>query len=167
MVNWSRAWSRPFKFTCGIDNPYVITKWPCKGKAGIYVFTNEYDSQVLYIGKAEGTSVDISDRLRAHVADDGNNGIGDLSTHNQTFLIRWTECKNPTFSESVAIILLQPLFNKRTEWGIDRRSMNGQIPSADQCVWEGQRLGLLPPDADYYDNLIINLCRIGSISRGK
>ncbi|MBN4003927.1 DUF349 domain-containing protein [Nostoc sp. LPT] len=159
MVNFSRAWSRPFRFVCGVDNPNVFSKLSCKGKAGIYVFTNEYDSQVLYVGKAEGTSVDICDRLRSHVTDKGNDGIGDLSTHGETFIIRWAECRNPAFSESVAIILLQPLFSKRLEWAVDRRSIDMQVPSADQCVWEAQRLGLFPSEVDYYNNLVKNLCQ--------
>lgn len=150
-MNFNNQWSQPYRFTPGKDNLSDIDHWGCKGKAGIYVFRDQYDSTTLYVGKAEGTSSDIRSRLRTHLRDmsKGNAGIGDLVRHQQTFTIRWAASKNPLLSESIAIIQLEPLFNKRNEWaGINRASL-------DQCLAEGERLGL----ASSRDKALENLTR--------
>lgn len=149
-MNFNSSWAGLFKFTAGKDSLNAIDGWGCKEKAGIYIIRDQYDSQTLYVGKAEATSCDIQDRLKAHLSlksiqiiqskrPGGNRGISDLAINEQTFMVRWAESKNPALSESIAIIQLEPLFNQKPQWvGIDRATEN--------LLWaEAKRLGLTSP----------------------
>lgn len=148
MVNFNGAWSKAFTFTCGRDNPKIIYEWGCRNKKGIYVFTDKYDNQILYIGMAGSN---ISDRLYKHVTTEGNKGVGDLASDGETFNIRWALSRQPDLAESIAIIQLAPVFNKKSEWDINNYSL-------EQCISEAQRLGLLPHDTQLFNNIALNLC---------
>lgn len=150
-MNFNSSWAGPFRFIAGTDSLNALDSWGCKDKAGIYIIRDQYDSQTLYVGKAEATSCDIQDRLKAHLSlkpiqviqsrrPGGNRGISDLSINEQTFTVRWAESRNPALSESIAIIQLEPLFNKKPQWiGIDK--------STEQVIWdEAKRLGLTSPE---------------------
>lgn len=149
-MNFNINWAGPFKFTAEKDSLNAINGWGCKEKAGIYIIRDQYDSQTLYVGKAEATGSDIRDRLKAHLSlksiqiiqskrPGGNRGISDLAINEQIFTVRWAESRNPTLSESIAIIQLEPLLNQKPQWvGIDRATEN--------VIWaEAKRLGLTSP----------------------
>jgi hypothetical protein len=148
-MNFNSIWHGPFTIHTGTaDIPGAVQGWGCKGKAGIYVIRDEFDSRTLYVGKAENTSVDIRDRLISHLTDErqpgkaGNKGIGMLSRECEVMTVRWVESNNPALAESIAIIQLEPLFNQKSQWGIDRASLHKGLE-------EAKRLGLRPERADY------------------
>lgn len=104
MFHFNNQWSAPRHFTASKSSLSEIKD--CKGKAGIYVIGDAYDSRILYVGKAEGNSEDIYSRLKAHLGgtSTSNAGIADLVEHKQSFTIRWAECTHPQLSESIAIM---------------------------------------------------------------
>ena len=144
MPKFNSNWSKPHQYDSKQDDLSILNNWDCKGKTGIYVISDEFDEENLYVGKAGG---DIHTRLSKHFSDRGNAGIGDLVKHQQKFTIRWAECTNPALSESIAITQLSPLFNKRAEWtGIDRVSV-------DTCMAEAERLGLITSKDEALDKM--------------
>ena len=135
------SWSPPFRFTGGKDTPERIENWGCKEKAGVYVIRNWDDTKTLYVGKANGTSCDIQQRLKDHLSGippAGNRGIRNLVRQGEGFTVRWVESRNPALSEAIAIIQLAPQYNLRCEWKelVDRTS-------DDDCLAEAARLGLI------------------------
>lgn len=146
-MKFNSKWSERYSYDPNSDDFRTIESWNCKGVAGIYAISDEFDERVLYVGKAEGTSRDIHSRLQAHLQDRGNAGIGDLVSHQQCFTVRFAQSEHPSLSESIAIVQLQPLFNKRSEWaGID-------LVSVDECLTEAERLGLITSREQALDNL--------------
>jgi hypothetical protein len=147
-MRFNTSWSEPVIFTGGEDSTRRVKKfWNCKGKRGIYVFSDEWDSEILYIGKAD----DINDRVGTHLRGDGNQEIFNLISNGGTVRIRWAESKDPFLSESIAIIQLAPKFNNASQWNIDRHNV-------DLILDEAERLGLIPTGTRYWENVAVNLC---------
>lgn len=134
----SKSWTPSFRFISGKDSPASIGNWGCKGKAGVYVIRDRDDTKNLYVGKAEGNTTDIQQRLQSHLSGNGNRGIRKLVLQGETFTVRWAESQNPALSEAIAIIQLAPQFNGRCEWKelVDRTL-------DDDCLAEAERLGLI------------------------
>lgn len=122
------AWSEPVQFDPTADRINDTQEWGCKGKAGIYVIRDESDAHTLYVGKAEGTSKDILDRLQAHLTGEGNSMIRERIEEGETLTIRWVECDDPAKYESVVMAYLLPTDNERCEFlGSDRTRIDEEI----------------------------------------
>lgn len=147
-MRFNTAWSDQVIFTGGEDSTRRVSKfWGCQGKQGIYVFSDEWDREILYIGKADN----ISKRVAEHLRGKGRREIFDLVKDKKTIRIRWAESKYPFLSESVAIIQLEPKFNEKPQWNIDQYKI-------DSVLHEAERLGLLPSGTRYWENVAVNLC---------
>jgi len=133
---FNSIWSAPLLFKGGSDKIDIINSWSCKDRSGVYAICDQYDSQVLYVGKAENTSCDISNRLKDHLNGLGNKGIGDLVGHKQAFIVRWVESQNPALTESIVIAALLPLFNQRSQW------YGGDRVATEAYIREFERLGV-------------------------
>ena len=145
-MKFNQSWSKPFHFQAGKDSPDVIRNWGCDGKNGIYVIRDGLDRETLYVGSAGKNEYEQGDRhiavrLKEHLEGKSHrHEINDMVAKGEGFTVRWAESQNPKVAEEIAMIQLEPKFNRRNEWRefekFDDRAF----------VSEAKRLGMMDRD---------------------
>jgi hypothetical protein len=145
-MKFNQNWSKPFRFRAGQDNPEMIKDWGCDRKNGIYVIRDEADKDTLYVGSAGEKDYAQGDRhigvrLKEHMTGKSHrHEINEMVAKGDGFTVRWAESPNPKVAEEIAIIQLEPKFNRRNEWKefdkFDDRAF----------VSEAKRLGMMDRD---------------------
>jgi len=146
VMKFNQSWSAPFRFEAGKDRPDTIEGWGCDRKNGVYVIRDGFDRETLYVGSAGDKDYahsdrDIAGRLKQHMTGKSHRTeINDLVSRGEGFTIRWVESQNPKVAEEIAIIQLEPKFNRRHEWKEFDRFDDREF------VTEAMRLGMIDRD---------------------